>query len=186
MEDLSIRRFFEFLGKRRGFLDAVVISGGEPTLNDDLVDICHRIRRLGFSVKLDTNGSRPRMLRQLLDADCLDYVAMDVKTVPERYGLLCAENEIADRIKKSMAIILSAGIAYEFRTTCVKPFVDREVVEHISQYISGAQRYFLQRFVPAELLDPTFCRDKECLFSEDELLGMKNAAADHVDHCDLR
>lgn len=186
MEDLSIRCFFEFLRKRRDFLDAVVISGGEPTLSDDLLDICQRIRSLGFSVKLDTNGSRPGMLRRLLDAGCLDYVAMDVKTVPQRYGLLCTENDIADRIKKSMEIILSAGISHEFRTTCVKPFVGREVVERIARHISGAQHYFLQRFAPAELLDPVFCRDKACLFSEKELFAMKDAAAVHVDHCDLR
>lgn len=186
VEEMSVRRFFEFIGNRRNFLDAVVISGGEPTLSDDLVDVCRRIRRLGLMVKLDTNGSRPGMLRRLLDAGCLDYVAMDVKTDFKHYGLLCSENSVTDRIKKSIAIVLSAGISHEFRTTCVKPLLDAEVVERILQYISGAQRYFLQRFVPSELLDPTFCRDKACLFSEEELLELKAAAAVYVNHCSLR
>lgn len=186
VEEISTHSFFEFLEKRRDFLDAVVISGGEPTLNDGLPDLCRRIRHLGFSVKLDTNGSRPQMLGRLLAAGCLDYVAMDLKTTFDRYGRLCAEDDVSERVAESIKIILSAAVAHEFRTTCVRPFVDREAIEYISKHIGRAQRYFLQRFVPARLLDPTFCRDGGCLFSEGELLEMKKAAAVHVGHCGLR
>jgi len=187
VDEISDRDFSSFLEMRQGFLDAVVISGGEPTLHDDLPALCRRIRQLGFAVKLDTNGSRPAMLRRLLKGGLLDYVAMDIKTLPERYEALCDEKNVQAKVEESIALILSSDIAHEFRTTCVKPFVDRDTVARMARMISGAQRYFLQRFSSAgEILDPRFCTHNACCFSDEELLDMKETAARHVDHCGLR
>lgn len=187
VEEIPAQNLFEFLKKRRGFLDAVVISGGEPSVHDDLPELCRRIRQMGFAVKLDTNGSRPPMLRCLLHEGLLDYVAMDLKTLPEGYASLCDENNVQAALEESIALILSSGVAHEFRTTCVKPFVDYDVVSHMAASIAGAQRYFLQRFSTAgEILDPGFCPENACCFSDEELLTMRDAAARHVGCCDLR
>jgi len=186
-EALSEQGFLDFLEKRRGFLDAVVVSGGEPTLSDGLPDLCRRIQKMGFAVKLDTNGSRPEMLRRLLKDGLLNYVAMDLKTLPRRYATLCAETDIQVKVEESIAMVLSSGIDHEFRTTCVRPFVDENTVGQMARDISAAQRYFLQRFSSAgETLDPDSCADGACRFSEEELAAMREAAARHVGNCYLR
>ncbi len=186
-ETLSEQDFLNFLKKRRGFLDAVVVSGGEPTLAEELPDLCRRIREMGFDVKLDTNGSRPQMLRRLLQDGLLNYVAMDLKTLPRRYDALCAETDIQVKVEESIALLRSSGIDHEFRTTCVRPFVDEETVTQMARFISGAQRYFLQRFSAAgESLDPDFCADGTCRFSEEQMRTMREIAARHVGNCYLR
>src|SRR6056297_2648426 len=112
-----------FLVKRQGLLDGVVITGGEPTLQTDLTALCRRIKSMGFSVKLDTNGSRPRVLAQLIEEDLLDYVAMDLKTDPARYSPLISRTCKPSSIRSSVQAILSSGLPHEFRTTCVWPLV---------------------------------------------------------------
>jgi len=187
LQERTAGDFLGFLEKRRGLLDAVVISGGEPTLQDDLPDLCRRIRRMGFALKLDTNGSRPSKLRRLLEDGLLDYVAMDIKTLPGRYTALCNEKNIPEKIEASIALVLSSGIEHEFRTTCVRPFVDRDTVARMARLISGAQRYFLQRFSDSgETLDPAFCAQNTCHCSEQELAAMRDAASRHLGHCSLR
>ncbi len=187
VEALTDRDFLAFLEKRHGFLDAVVVSGGEPTLSDGLPDLCRRIQEMGFAVKLDTNGSRPEMLHRLLKDRLLNYVAMDLKTLPRRYDTLCAEKDIQAKVEESIALVRSSGIDHEFRTTCVRPFVDEDTVGRMARVISGAQRYFLQRFSGAgETLDPDFCADGACRFSEEELATIREAAARHVGRCALR
>ncbi len=187
VESLTERDFLAFLKKRRGFLDAVVLSGGEPTLAEGLPDLCRRIQQSGYAVKLDTNGSRPQMLGRLLRDGLLDYVAMDLKTLPRRYDALCAEKDIQTKVEESIALLRSSGIDHEFRTTCVRPFVDENTVGRMAQLISGTRRYFLQRFSAAgETLDPDFCADGACRFSEDELTVMRETAARHVGDCRLR
>ena len=187
MYEIGIKDFFLFLESRQGLLDAVVISGGEPALNPDLPDLCSRIHRMGFAIKLDTNGSRPDMLQLLISQNCIDYIAMDVKTDWERYSLLTNEKDIAYNLEKSISIILSSGISHEFRTTCVKPFVDFKAAEHIARCITGAQRYFLQHFKKdTELLDPLFCSENDCFLSEEEMHDIMSIASRYVMNCILR
>ncbi len=136
---------FHFLQERVNFLDAVVISGGEPTLHDDLLEFCEKIKVLGFYLKLDTNGTNPAMLRELIDNSLLDYAAMDIKTHAEQYDKLCrGKIEVID-ILDSVNTILTANIPYEFRTTCVKPFVCRDNIEDLVKMIRGAKLYYLQK-----------------------------------------
>jgi len=120
-----------FLRKRAGLLDGVVISGGEPTLQPGLAGFCRSVKALGYKVKLDTNGSRPEVIRQLLDAELLDYVAVDCKTLPERYyPELCAELDVAAALQRTLALLHDASLPYEVRTTCVNPFIGaREIKE---------------------------------------------------------
>jgi pyruvate formate lyase activating enzyme len=146
-----------FLSRRRGLLEGVVISGGEPTLMPDLPWLLRAVRRMGFRIKLDTNGSRPDMLQRLIAAGAVDYIAMDVKTAPERYvPLLCDEADVAAAIRASVALLRQAAIDHEFRTTCLLPLLDAAALDAIGELINGAPRYVLQRCRPQRVLSPAF------------------------------
>ena len=140
----------DFLKKRRGLLDGVAITGGEPLLRD-LAPLLREIRALGFAVKLDTNGSHPERLAALLDAGLADYVAMDVKNSPERYGeTIGVPGFDLAPVRKSIDLLLSGGTDYEFRTTVVAELHDAESFRGIGGMIRGAKRWFLQPFANSE------------------------------------
>lgn len=140
------KKIYAFLESRKGFLDGVVISGGEPTLNESLPLFLERIQKLGYSVKLDTNGTRPRMVKCLITDGLIDYIAMDIKADPLTYPPYIAGNYNPGSILTSIEIIRDSGLPHEFRTTCVKPMVNEQSIRDISQAIAGAQLYALQRF----------------------------------------
>jgi pyruvate formate lyase activating enzyme len=175
--------FFQFLDERVNFLDAVVISGGEPTQHSDLSEFCAKIKALGFYVKLDTNVTNPGMLRELIDAGLLDHVAMDIKTDAEQYEKLYKEKIEMDAILASIDIILSAGMPYEFRTTCVKPFVCRDNIADLAKMISGAKLYYLQKCTEQK-------NTNEKVFyqalDDKELTELKFKAAPYVEMCQIR
>jgi len=179
-------QFYRFLDSRRSFLDGVVISGGEPTLQPGLVLLCEQIKQLGYAVKLDTNGSRPQVLQKLLGAGLIDYVAMDIKTDPVHYSPFIQAEGHPDRILESIRITMESAPAYEFRTTCVKPLVNAAAVEKIGRLIRGAQLYVLQRFQDARILQPEFFRDMDPAFSEDELREMQSLVQPYVGQCFIR
>ncbi|MCD5416615.1 anaerobic ribonucleoside-triphosphate reductase activating protein [Candidatus Bipolaricaulota bacterium] len=161
-----------FLRERQGFLDGLVITGGEPTLHHDLPEFIARVKRLGLLVKLDTNGSRPEMLDDLLRAHLIDYVAMDVKCSPARYDELTGVHVDMEAIERSIALIIARAPDYEFRTT-VAPTMSEADIKGLVPLLSGAKRYFLQQFVvpsDKELVDPGW-RDRAAL-SERELLAV--------------
>ena len=138
---------FSFLEKRRGLLEGVAITGGEPCLNRDLPDLMRRIRSLGYAVKLDTNGNHPAMLRQILSEGLADYVAMDIKNSPAKYALTAGRDALdLDPIKESIRLLMESGVDYEFRTTVVDELHEAEDFEEIGKLICGAKRYFLQCF----------------------------------------
>ena len=184
--DLSTGAIYDFLDQRRGFLDGVVVSGGEPTLQPDLSDLCRKIKNLGFPVKLDTNGSRPRVLQGLIREGLVDYVAMDLKTDPVLYRAYIKPDCQPDPIVASVALIMESGIDYEFRTTCVKPIVTPRTIENILELIQGARRYALQRFRNSGVLHPEFFQDGNCEYSRDEMLQLKALAEQTVDECIIR
>jgi pyruvate formate lyase activating enzyme len=138
------------LDERRGFLDAVVITGGEPTLQRGLDDFIRAVRAMGYLVKLDTNGTRPRVLKALLDEGLLDYVAMDVKAPAERYEEICGAPVNVKSIEASIALLIDGPVPYEFRTTVAPQLTERDIVA-IARWIHGARRFVLQQFRrPAE------------------------------------
>lgn len=144
---LTEEELFAFLKKRRGILDGVCITGGEPTLRPELPDFIRKIKELGFLVKLDTNGTNPEMLALLLREGLLDYAAMDIKNAPSRYRETCGGIDHLESVKKSAALLMESAIDYEFRTTCVHPFHDPDAMAEIGQWIGGAKHYYLQKFV---------------------------------------
>ena len=139
--------FFKFLEKRKGLLDGVAITGGEPLIHADIKDFIRKIRAMGYLVKLDTNGSFPDRLKEILDEGLADYVAMDVKNYLEGYDRVCGLIEPpVDKLQRSIRIIRESGTPYEFRTTVIDELHDEESFEKIGELIEGADRYFLQRF----------------------------------------
>ena len=146
-EAIGEEAFFTFLEKRRGTLDGVCITGGEPLLYSDIDEFIRKIKEKGFLVKLDTNGSFPDRLSALLEANLLDYVAMDIKNCPEKYDVTagCAVDMAA--IRKSVTLLMEGKTEYEFRTTVAAPLHTEADIEKIAEWIRGAKRYFLQNFV---------------------------------------
>ena len=137
----------EFLEKRKGLLDGVAFTGGEPLLRDDLDGLFHRIREMGYPIKLDTNGTHPDRLDRLIDAGLVQYAAMDIKNAPERYAETAglAEFDLAP-VRESARLLMEGRIDYEFRTTTVAEFHDEESFRKIGEWIRGAERYYLQKF----------------------------------------
>lgn len=137
----------DYLNKRKGMLDAVVITGGEPTLMPDLKEKLYEIKKLGYKIKLDTNGTNPDIVKELVDLKLIDYVAMDIKNSYEGYSkTIGLESYDSDKILESINYLLSGEVDYEFRTTLVREFHSDEDIKNIAKMIQGAKRYYLQEF----------------------------------------
>ncbi len=144
MDDAALLSFLE---KRKGLLDGVAFTGGEPCLHKDLPELMKKIRDMGFGVKLDTNGNHPALLREILGAGLVDYVAMDIKNSPEKYAATCGLDKIdLAPIRESVDLLMRGDTDYEFRTTVVAEFHEESDFEKIGETIRGAKRYFLQQF----------------------------------------
>jgi len=151
--ELTQEQLLAFLDKRKGILDGVCVTGGEPTLQPDLEELLTKIKALGFSVKLDTNGSRPEVLKALVHKGLVDYVAMDIKNCPSRYDITAGARESALCVEESMRFLLSGGVDYEFRTTVVDELHDAEGMEELGRWLLSlepgrkAKRIFIQPYV---------------------------------------
>ena len=144
MEDEAL---FSFLEKRRGLLDGVAITGGEPCLHPGLIDLMRRIRAMGYAVKLDTNGAHPDRLQAILAEGLADYVAMDIKNSPEKYARTAGLQALdLGPVRRSVALLMGGNVDYEFRTTVVDELHEAADFEAIGAWIAGARRYFLQAF----------------------------------------
>lgn len=155
-QNIAEEDFFNFLLKRKGLLDGVCVSGGEPLLQSDIAEFVSKIKSMGFLVKLDTNGSFPARLKELVGNGLIDYVAMDIKNSPAGYARTAGTAEdVISKINESVAFLLADNIEYEFRTTVVKHFQTKEDFLAIGKWIKGAKRYFLQDFVDTgDLIQP--------------------------------
>lgn len=137
-----------YLSKRKGILEGICISGGEPLMHEGLFDFIKKVKDLGFLVKLDTNGSYPEKLKYLIDEKLVDYVAMDIKNSADKYALTIAvDNFDITPIYESIKILLEGEVDYEFRTTVVKDLHTAQDIEEIGMMINGADKYFLQQFI---------------------------------------
>ncbi len=183
--DLAPEEVWAFLSRRAGLVDGVVITGGEPTLQDDLIPFLHKVREQGVDIKLDTNGYRPNVLTALLERELVDYVAMDVKAPVEKYHVLAGRDDLdIALLEHSIALLRESGLPYEFRTTIVPGLLDEDDVEEIARWIAGAAHYVLQQFRPLNTLDPTF--EMISPYSVERLRAMARRASRWVTHTSVR
>ncbi len=147
VEEISEESFFSYISKRKGILDGVCITGGEPLLSFGIEDFIRKIKDMGFLVKLDTNGAYPHKLEALLDEGLVDYVAMDIKNSKEKYAETIGLREFPENVEKSIDIIMNKAPDYEFRTTVVRELHTPQDIVSMAQWIKNAKRYFLQTYV---------------------------------------
>lgn len=182
---LSVPAFFEFLNKRKGKLDGVVITGGEPTLHGkDLIEFIKEVKSLGFLVKLDTNGTHPDVLQELLNENLLDYIAMDIKAPLAKYKTITQTDIDTKIIKKSIDMIMNSGVDYEFRTTIVKSQLSVEDLRQIGELIQGAKRYYMQKFLATKILDETLMSEES--YTDEEFKNLRTILEEYVDFVDYR
>lgn len=175
---------FSFLKERKGLLEAVVITGGEPTLHSDLIPFIKKVKALGYLVKLDTNGTNSKIVKKLLDLDIVDYWAMDVKYEKEIYKQELKDNIPYEEIENSIRLIKERGRDYEFRTTYMKGLHTLESVRGIGELIRGSKRYYIQNFRPGKTINPKL--NNRNSFTQEELEDMKKEMEKYVSNVEIR
>ena len=183
----SEKEIFDFLSERKGLLDGVVICGGEPTINKDLPKFIEKIKNMGFAVKLDSNGSNPKMLKELVDLKIVDYVAMDVKSAISNpaYESLMMEGATLDKIRESVEFLKLGKVDFEFRTTVVNSIHTKEEFLEIAKWIGGPNvKYYLQNFRAEKTIDPEFEKIKP--FSDEFLKNIAKEISPYFKECQVR
>lgn len=182
------KQFFDFLKTRQNLLSGVVVCGGEPTINEELAQFIKKIKKMNFSIKLDTNGSNPRALQGLFKDRLLDYVAMDIKQNPkiknQKYNKATGVKIDLAKIKESINLIKNSGIDYEFRTTVVPHIHTKEDIIEIAKWLSPAKKYYLQNFRPEKTIDPAF--EEKRPLSDEDLLDIQKSIAPLFEICGIR
>jgi len=180
MKDISEKEVFDFLKKQKKWIDGVVISGGEPTLHNELIDFIRKIKSMNYLVRIYTNGTNPEMLKQLIDEKLIDSIAMDIKAPLNEYSYESITNvkNMLEKVKKSISLIMKSELDYEFRTTIVPTLHSENDVEEIAKYIKDANLFVLQRFLPENALDEKLRKLKTQ--SDDEMKKFAEIAGKYV------
>ena len=181
---ISEKEFFSFLKERRRLLEGITICGGEPCINKDLPQLCKKIKKLGYLVKLDTNGSNPKMLKNLIDKKLVDYVAMDIKAPKEKYSEATGIKADVKKIQKSIDILKIGKVDCEFRSTIVPILHKKEDILEMAKWISGAKRYYLQNFRAEKTVQPKLERIKP--YPQEYLLDIQRVIAPFFEVCQVR
>jgi len=183
-KEIAEKEFFEFLDSKEGLIEGICISGGEPTIYSDLIDFIKKIKAKGFSVKVDTNGSNPEILKKMIEEKLIDFIAMDIKTSLEKYEKATNTKIDLEKIKKSAELIKNSGIDYEFRTTVVPVLVEKEDIEKIGEWLGGAKKIALQQFRNQKVLDKIF--EKLQPYSDEMLKEFVKILEKHIKGVELR
>jgi len=175
-------KIFEFLEKRKGLIEGVVVTGGEPTLQKDLIFFCRKVKAMGFKLKLDSNGTRPQILAKLFKENLVDFISMDIKTSLENYSLVVPGKFDSKRVLESIGLLMEKAPAYEFRTTCARPFISKKIMKGIGEMVTGASTYILQKCSRnVTVLDPEFLKKDHNFFSDKEMLELKKIIGKYVE-----
>jgi pyruvate formate lyase activating enzyme len=174
IQTIPVEIFLSYLDGRKGWLEGICITGGEPLLHEDVEDLVRVVRDRGLLVKLDTNGSFPERLEKLLRDELLDWVAMDIKAPLERYREVTRSNVEVEAIVRSADLIRSSGVRSTFRTTAVPGLVGCDDIVRIGEWLTGAESYLIQQFVPHTTIDPAYLEKKP--YSREELEELVAAA----------
>ena len=175
------QEIFKFLENRKGLLEGVVITGGEPCLQKDLVTFCEQVKQMGYKIKLDSNGSRPQVIEILLKKGLLDFISMDIKTSLDKYTLVVSEKFDVQQIRDSIQVVMSQAPAYEFRTTCSRPFISLQILDDIGKMVAGAPNYILAKCSRnVKMLDSSFVKLDNHFFSDKEMKQLKTIIEPYV------
>ncbi|MBD3379147.1 MAG: anaerobic ribonucleoside-triphosphate reductase activating protein [Candidatus Omnitrophica bacterium] len=179
---ITEQEIFDYIEKRKGQIEGVVVSGGEPTIYRDLPDFISRIKRYGLKVKLDTNGADPEMLEKLFRDHLLDYVAIDIKTGLGKYGMVTDMPYAGSKVSLSIWMTMLSTVDHEFRTTCVPGLVEEEDIREIAETVTGAGKYFLQQFRPYNTLEEEYLRVKPYTKKElENFASIMNVCVENVE-----
>jgi pyruvate formate lyase activating enzyme len=174
----------EHLETNRKFIDGVVVTGGEPTIHSELSSLLRDIKSLGFPVKLDTNGSNPKAIKNLLQKKLIDYISMDIKSSLENYNEVCGVRVDAEKIKESIKLIMNSGVDYEFRTTIIPEMHGEAEMEKMASMIEGAKLYALQKFIPRDTISKEF--ENMASPTTEQMEKLKSIAEKHVNKVIIR
>ncbi|MCX6814446.1 MAG: anaerobic ribonucleoside-triphosphate reductase activating protein [Candidatus Aenigmarchaeota archaeon] len=177
-ESIPEEEVLQFLKERKKWLDGAVVSGGEPTLHKDLPRFLGKIKELGYPVKLDTNGTNPGMLKEIMERGLADYIAMDIKAPLEKYEKSAGVKTDTKKIRESIRMIIGSGIGHEFRSTVLPALHTKEDVQEMARMVKGARKLYLQQFRPKNTVDPNFGKAKP--FSEKEMLELRDLCSRYV------
>jgi pyruvate formate lyase activating enzyme len=184
-ESIPLKAVLEGLQAQRGWIDGVVVSGGEPTLHADLPELIRTFRAEGFPVKLDTNGTRPDVLADLIEEGLVDHVAMDIKApLDHRYLDVTGAEVDLDAIRASIDLLIGGGVSYEFRTTVCPAYLDEDGIKGVGMAVRGARTLYLQNFRPVNCLDRNLLGVKP--YNQDEMRSLCRAASRYVHRCLVR
>ena len=182
---ISEDEIFAFLEKRKGILDGITITGGEPTLQKDIIEFMKNVKDLGYEIKLDTNGLLPKKVKNIVDAGVVDYFAIDLKTSPIKFKELTQSNMDFSLIAESLNILNENNVDYETRTTCVPKFVTTDDIDAIGAVIPRVKAWHLQQFISSvELMDNSMENSKP--YSVEELKIIQKSVLKYSDICDIR
>lgn len=179
------KEILDFLDTRKKMLDGVVITGGEPTIHGDkLISFIKELKARGFLVKLDSNGTNPEFLKQVIDEKLVDYIAMDIKSPLSKYSQTVSRPVDIESVKRSISLIMNSGVEYEFRTTILKVMLSGDDIEEIAKEIKGAKKYYLQKFIPSKILNPQFIR--KTTYNDEEFAEFQKNLTKYVQFCGVR
>jgi len=185
LKKLPGKNIEDFLKERQKFLDAIILSGGEPLLQKDIVGFCKKLKKYGYLVGIETNGSKPGTLKKLIDNKLVNFIAMDIKSDLEHYSKITGVDVNTSDIKKSIELIKNSGVDLEFRTTVVPGFYDKEIAENIGKILKGANKYVLQQFNNSkEMIDSSFKNKKP--YKEAEIKKFRKILEKYIDNVGLR
>lgn len=183
-EPISESWILNFLHRRRGFLEGVCISGGEPTIQGDLIDFLTKVKRIGYLVKLDTNGSNPEILKEAIEGGLVDYVAMDIKAPLRKYDEVARVKVDKGKINESIKVIRDLAPDYEFRVTVVPGLLTNEDFHEIGKWLMGAKNFYIQQFQGAKTLDKRFTGRKP--LDGEALIEIQKTLSKYFKSCKVR
>ncbi len=183
LKPMNEKKIFDFLHKRKGKLEGVVITGGEPTIHSDLKEFIKKAKDLGYLIKLDSNGSNPKVVENLIEENLIDYLAMDVKTSLSNYSKAAGVGIDKEKIRKSIQLIKEIK-EHEFRMTVVPRLVDKEAIKKIGGLVEGGKKFYLQQFEPKNTLNSEYTKKEP--FPKEKLKKFKKILSGYVNQCKIR
>jgi len=184
LDNLDENEILEFLDRRKNYVDSIVISGGEPCLQEDLINFIKNVKEIGLFIKIDTNGSRPDVLKELIDNKLVDYIAMDIKAPFEKYKDVIKGDVDLEKIRESVKLIKESNVDYEFRTTILPKLLNKEDIKIICEEIKNAKRYYLQQFRNIKTLNKDY--ENEESYNNEEILSIKEEIKNNFEVCEVR